>query len=122
MNTNNKNENTPVPALMRKTKAQLIDIILRKDNIECNLRNDIKSKDNTIDNYKEKLAKSTRKIDTVKHEYETLNAEFQSTCDENASTICELKETIMHNKCSIFRLYIWLVASFIIIILCLCCL
>lgn len=75
MNTNNKNENKPVPALMRKTKVQLIDIILRKDNIECNLRNDIKSKD----------------------------------------------ETIMHNKCSIFRLYIWLVASFIII-LCLCCL
>lgn len=117
MNTNNKNENKPVPALMRKTKAQLIDIILRKDNIECNLRNDIKSKDNTIDSYKKKLAE----IDTMKHEYETLKAEFESTCDENASMICELKETIMHNKCTIFRLYIWLVVSFIII-LCLCCL
>ena len=48
MSTKSKTESKPMPALMRKTKAQLVDIILRKDNIECNLRNDIKDKDSLL--------------------------------------------------------------------------
>ena len=51
MSTKNKNENKPMPSLMRKTKAQLVDIILRKDNIECGLRNDIKGMDNNLNKF-----------------------------------------------------------------------
>nr|DAG97117.1 MAG TPA: hypothetical protein [Crassvirales sp.] len=128
MSTKSKTENKPMPALMSKTKAQLVDIILRKDNIECGLRNDIKSKDCTLNDYKDKLDESIRNIETVKHEYETfkakhqtLKAEFEHTCDENASAICELKETIINKNSIIIKLSIGLIASFVIM-LCLCCL
>lgn len=119
MSTKSKTESKPMPALMRKTKAQLVDIILRKDNIECNLRNDIKDKDNLLNSYKEQLDESIRKTDTLKKNYETLNADFESTCDENASTICELKGTISHKNDIIIKLYIGLIAAFVVI-LCLC--
>lgn len=121
MSTKNKNENKPVPTLMRKTKAQLVDIILRKDSIECNLRNDIKDKDSLLNHYKENLVNANNQTDAVKNEYDTLKAEFESTCDENASVICELKEIIKRNNSVIFKLYIALIIS-VIIIICLCCL
>ena len=121
MSTKNKNENKPMPSLMRKTKAQLVDIILRKDNIECGLRNDIKGMDNNLNKYKEKLANITRQLDSTKHAYEMLRANFESSCDENTSTICELREIIKHNNSVILKLYIGLIIS-IVVILCLCCL
>nr|DAH00224.1 MAG TPA: syntaxin 5 [Crassvirales sp.] len=128
MDTKSKTENKPMPALMRKTKTQLIDIILRKDSIECNLRNDIKTMENKlndyeekVNNYKEKLSKFNTLLISKDHDYNVLNDDFKSSCDENASTICDLKETIEHNKSTIFKLYISLVVSFLII-LCLCCL
>lgn len=121
MSTKNENKNKPVPALMRKTKAQLVDIILRKDNIECGLRNDIKSTENTLNNYKEKLAEANNQLNVKNNDYDTLKAEFESTCDENASLICDLKEIIKRNNSVIFKLYIALIIS-VIIIICLCCL
>ena len=44
-NVENKQNNS----LMRKTKAQLVELIFRKDSIERNLRADIKSKNALID-------------------------------------------------------------------------
>ena len=116
MSTKNKNENKPVPTLMRKTKAQLVDIILRKDSIECNLRNDIKDKDSLLNHYKENLVNANNQTDVVKQEYETLKAEYESTCDESASVICDLKETIKHDNSVIIKLYACLVVSFVIIL------
>ena len=121
MSTKNKNENKPMPALMRKTKSQLIDIILRKDNIECGLRNDIKDMENNLNKCKEKLVESTSKIDAVKHDYDALKAEYESVCDEYASRICELREDINHNNSIIFKLYASLAISFVVILI-LCCL
>lgn len=116
MSTKNKNENKPVPALMRKTKAQLIDIILRKDSIECNLRNDIKDKDSLLNHYKENLVNANNQTDAVNHTYNTLKAEFESTCDENASVICELKETIKHDNSVIIKLYACIVVLVAVIL------
>ena len=116
MSTKNKNENKPVPALMRKTKAQLVDIILRKDNIECGLRNDINNVKNTINDYKEKIAEINNQLNVKKHDYETLKAEYESTCDENASVICDLKETIKRNNSVILKLCAGLVVFFAIIL------
>ena len=97
--------------LMRKTKAQLVEIILRKDNIEHGLRDDIKSKDEIIDKCKDELTESIHKIDTVKGAYETLHTEFEKSCDEAASTICELREVIINNHKVIFRLWIGIIIS-----------
>lgn len=121
MSTKSKTESKPMPALMRKTKAQLVDIILRKDNIECGLRNDIKDKDNILNSYKEKLAEANRQIDSKNKAYETLKNNFESTCDENASIICELKGNISRKNDIIIKLCIGLIAAFVVI-LCLCCL
>ena len=119
MSTKSKTESKPMPALMRKTKAQLVDIILRKDNIECNLRNDIKDKDNLLNSYQEKLTEANRQIDSKNKAYETLKADFESICDENASTICELKGNISRKNDIIIKLCIGLIATFVIM-LCLC--
>ena len=116
MSTKSKTENKPMPALMRKTKAQLVDIILRKDSIECNLRNDIKDKDSLLNHYKENLVNANNQTDAVKQEYETLKAEYESTCDEAASVICDLKETIKHDNSVIIKLYACLVVFFVIIL------
>lgn len=121
MSTKNENKNKPVPALMRKTKAQLVDIILRKDNIECGLRNDIKVKDDLINRHQEKLAEVNNQLNIKNNDYDTLKATFESTCDEDASIICDLKEIIKRNNSVIFKLYIALIIS-VIIIICVCCL
>lgn len=120
MSTKNENKNKPMPALMRKTKAQLVEIILRKDNIECGLRNDIKGSEKTLNSYKEKLVEANHKLDAKNQDYDILKAEYESICDENASTICELKETIKNKTSIIFKLYIGLIVSFTIILF-LCC-
>lgn len=112
MSTKNENKNKPMPALMRKTKAQLVDIILRKDNIECNLRNDIKGTENTLNNYKEKLAEANNQLNIKNSDYDTLKATFESTCDEDASTICDLKEIIKNKNSVIFKLCVSLIISF----------
>ena len=114
MSTKSKTENKPMPALMRKTKAQLVDIILRKDNIECNLRNEI------IDKYKDELTESIHKIDAVKGEYETLKTEFEKSYDEAASTMCELREVIINNHKVIFRLWTGIIISVIGVVCALC--
>ena len=116
MSTKSKTENKPIPALMRKTKAQLVDIILRKDNIECGLRNDIKSTENTLNNYKEKLAEANNQLNVKEHDYDTLKAEFESTCDENASVICDLKEIIKHDNSVIIKLYACIVVLVAVIL------
>ena len=121
MSTKSKTENKPMPALMRKTKAQLVEIILRKDNTECGLRNDIRDRDNTITSYIEELAKANKQLKADTYAYDSLKSEFENTCDENASTICELKETISHKNGIIIKLCIGLIAAFVFIF-CLCCL
>lgn len=72
-------------SLMKKTKAQLVEIILRKDEIERGLRKDIKG---TCD--------SVNKIMNEKHllekKFETLKNDYQEECDKNASYIQELKD------------------------------
>lgn len=105
MSTKNENKNKPMPALMRKTKAQLVEIILRKDNIECGLRNDIKDSEKTLNCYKEKLAESIRNVDAIRQEHESI-------CDESASIICDLKEVIKRKNSVIFKLCVSLIISF----------
>lgn len=96
----NNNETTKTNAvennsLMRKTKAQLVEIILRKDSIEKNLRADIKSIEQSF-NYE-------------KRQREILTFNYEEICDEKASIECELNTTIKKQK-----IFIWLLA----IILC----
>lgn len=111
---------TKSKTLMRKTKAQLVEIILRKDNIERGLRDDIKSKDEIIDKCKDELTESIHKMDTVRGAYETLRTEFEKSCDESASTMCELREVIINNHKVILRLWTGIIISVIGVVCALC--
>ena len=78
-------------SLMKKTKAQLVEIILRKDEVERNLRKDINELCDSLDkikNEKELLEKN----------FETLKNDYREECDKNASYIQELKDKTKRSK------------------------
>lgn len=94
-------ENIENNSLMRKTKTQLIDIILRKDSVERQLRGNLtkveeEARKITIENdsYKEtvkslnnkymNLVHIKNKFDTLKEDYQILKSDFETICDEKA--------------------------------------
>lgn len=93
-------------SLMRKTKAQLVEIILRKDSIEKNLRTDIKGTEANLN-------KCKAKIDTMQFDYSKLKNDYTDMCDEKASVECELKSTINKQTGIIwFLAIIFVISSF----------
>lgn len=74
-------------SLMRKTKAQLVEIILRKDSIEKNLRADIKDLEYICKESKNNFDKLDRYKDK-------LSVDYQDMCDEKAFIECELSNKI----------------------------
>ena len=78
-------------SLIRKTKAQLVEIILRKDEVERSLRKDIKELLSSLDKIK------TEK-ELLEQRFETLQNDYQEECDENASYLQELRNRIERYK------------------------
>lgn len=81
--TNKKSDEYKGKALIRKTKAELIDIILRKDDTERKLHAKIKENSS---NY-EYLG---NKINELKTDYEELNRDYEDMCDEKVTEVCRL--------------------------------
>ena len=106
-NVENKQNNS----LMRKTKVQLVEIILRKDSIEKNLRDDIA-------NTKVELNKVKTKIDTMQYNYSELMSDYaklkndySDMCDTNVLVEHELKNIINKQRGLIWFLVIMFVIS-----------
>lgn len=106
-NVENKQNNS----LMRKTKVQLVEIILRKDSIEKNLRDDIA-------NTKVELNKVKTKIDTIQCNYSELMSDYAKLkndyiymCDEKTLVEHELKNKINEQRGFIWFLVIMFVIS-----------
>lgn len=97
-------ENKQNGSLMRKTKAQLVEIILRKDSIENNLRTNIKGKEKELENKR-------RDLNIINNNYVSLQNEYHSVCDDKASLECELNTTIKKQKVFIRLLVIILCIS-----------
>lgn len=72
-------------SLMKKTKAQLVEIILRKDEVERNLRKDINDLCDSFDKIKSEK-------ELLENKFETLQNDYREECDKNASYIQELKD------------------------------
>ena len=112
-NVENKQNNS----LMRKTKVQLVEIILRKDSIEKNLRDDIA-------NTKAELNKAKTEIN--KYNYSELESNYFKLksdyidmcdmCDEKTLVEHELKNTINKQRGLIWFLVIMFVISITAII------
>ena len=97
-------------SLMKHTKAQLVDIILRKDNIEKELREQLKD---VKDNYQRELNNAVAKYDNevlvrenLEKDYFNLKDDYYTICDEKTT-----EEIIL--KCSRNR---WKFLSWILLI------
>lgn len=108
-NVENKQNNS----LMRKTKVQLVEIILRKDSIEKNLRDDIA-------NTKVELNKTKTEINNMRYDhselmsdYAKLKNDYSDMCDEKILVEYELKNTINKQRGLIWFLVIIFVISII---------
>ena len=106
-NVENKQNNS----LMRKTKVQLVEIILRKDSIEKNLRDDIA-------NTKVNLNKAITEINNMQYDhselmsdYDKLKNDYSDICDEKTLVEYELKNTINKQRGLIWFLVIIFVIS-----------
>lgn len=93
-------------SLMRKTKAQLVDIILRKDNIEKNLRADINGTNSTLNEIR-------NKYNNLEKHYDSLNYDYRDMCDEKTFIEFELNNKIKFIR----KLYIALINCIIIIVI-----
>ena len=115
-NVENKQNNS----LMRKTKVQLVEIILRKDSIEKNLRDDIantkvelnKAK-TEINNMQYNYSKLENDYSKLENNYFKFKSDYADMCD-----ICDEKELVeyeLKNKINKQRGLIWfLVIIFVI--------
>lgn len=106
-NVENKQNNS----LMRKTKVQLVEIILRKDSIEKNLRDDIA-------NTKVELNKAKTEINNMRYDhselmsdYAKLKNDYSDMCDEKILVEYELHNTINKQRGLIWFLVIIFVIS-----------
>ena len=99
-------ENKKSNSLMRKTKVQLIDIILRKDDVEKNLREDIKGTETELD-------MTRTMLDSRNNDYFTLKNDYHTICDERAFVECELNTIIKKQKGFIWFLTIMFIISII---------
>lgn len=101
-------ENKQDTSLMRKTKAQLVEIILRKDNIERGLRADIKG----TEAYCKELEAKVKNVCNANKE---LKEDYHNMCDESASIIAsyknEIKQYRTYNKVLSLILFLIILAS-----------
>lgn len=117
-------------SLEKKKKSDLIEIILRKDALERNLRNDMKGTLKTLEDTKEELKSVKARVSKLISQRDKLNEEnnkqssiimsmtddYQKECDNYVTEIAQLKEK---NKIkNITKNVIIAILLFISVILC----
>ena len=106
-NVENKQNNS----LMRKTKVQLVEIILRKDSIEKNLRDDITSTKVELNKAKTEINNMQYNRSELMSNYAKLKNDYSDMCDEKILVEYELKNTINKQRGLIWFLVIMFVIS-----------
>lgn len=96
------NENS---SLMKKTKAQLVEIILRKDEVERGIRKELKEAEEfasqKIKDYNalnEIHVKYVEELTKVNYNIGTMQEEYREQCDEHASERQELIDKVNKYK------------------------
>lgn len=94
--------------LMKKTKTQLIEIILRKDEVERNCRTEISNLNEKLKSYNTYIDNATEQLNADKSiinkqtnliiEKENLIESFKSQFDISATEVAEAKETVRMYK------------------------
>lgn len=99
-------ENKQNNSLMRKTKAQLVEIILRKDGIEKNLRTDINGINSTLNEIR-------NKYNALEKYYNELNYDYRDMYDEKTFIEYQLNDKIKFLR----KLSIGLIVCIIILVI-----
>lgn len=97
-------------SLMKKTKAQLVEIILRKDEVERNLRKDINDLCDSLDKIKNEK-------ELLENKFEILQNDCREEYDEKASYIQELKDKTERYKMLFYGFFAMSVALIVYSIL-----
>lgn len=97
-------------SLMKKTKAQLVDIILRKDDVEKSLRKDLINVSNTNTELSKNYDGLKLLHKNISKEYEELKDDYQRECDEHISSVCAYKDEVTKYKT-------YLIISFVAVIM-----
>ena len=92
-------------SLARKTKKELVDIILRKDDVERRLRETIEGLNKTINKLKidkRVIADSNNILDK---DYQNMKDNYEHICDEYATYRCEVntKLNVMVSLLNVFQ-------------------
>ena len=106
-NVENKQNNS----LMRKTKVQLVEIILRKDSIEKNLRDDIANTKVELNKAKTEINNMQYNRSELMSDYAKLKNDYSDMCDEKILVEYELHNTINKQRGLIWFLVIMFVIS-----------
>lgn len=96
-------------SLIKKTKAQLVEIILRKDEVERSLRKDIKELLGSLDKIKGEK-------EFLENEFEILRNDYQEEWDKRASYLQELRNRVERYKV-LFYIFSAISVGFIISII-----
>lgn len=84
-------------SLMRKTKQELVDIILRKDNVEVELRNQVEKGQEELDQIKQINQNYNLEIDKLEKEAQLSNIDYNTLKEKNtelSKTLAEKEEII----------------------------
>ena len=84
--------------LMRKTKQELVDIILRKDDVEVQLQKQVKACQDELEQVKQINQNYSLEIDKLHTDYQVSDIAYNSLKEERtelAQTLAEKEETII---------------------------
>lgn len=94
-------ETNKTNSLMRKTKAQLVDIILRKDDVEIGIRAEMAEMIEALHsakiakrNAEQKLEEKQKYLVDVITVRNRITSDYESICDDFASATCAYKQNL----------------------------
>lgn len=103
-----ENEAKESNTLMRKTKAQLVEIIFRKDGLERSLRTEIEQMRKSFN--KDCVDKIATDISEITKKYNSLKKDFEDICDAKISMEFAYKELLNRSQKYV---YIFAIVGFI---------
>lgn len=97
MSSNSNKTTSSKTSLMKQTKADLVNIILRKDDVEksnseeiVKLKAENKNLKEKVESLKEAIRNSDKEINNLNRD----NNELKDTIDEDTSKVCELQSSL----------------------------
>lgn len=113
--------------LMKKTKAQLVEIILKNDEVVLNMKKDMDGTIKTLDDLRDKNKKLNDKLVSANNEIKDLTEDcdekvklceqFKDEIDSNVALLTEYENKLKSKKCNKKTIRYWQIATIAAIVL-----